>query len=168
MANIIYRETRNILRSAIDEIKEILSENDWDNVNVVRGFNELYDLPFDADKKTAAISVRVSYTIYDDAELGSNAKIRKPLILLDICGSSSGQKEDVCDCLAKELKKGFDYYEYILKDGSVNSKVKNGRIVVNTMSETPINLDMDKDQLNPWDRYRSLITLSCIKSSIEP
>lgn len=167
MSEITYRQTRNIERSLKDYIVEILEDNNWSNINVVKTFDKVYDLPFDADKKTAAISIRVSYTNHDPAEVGSNSTIRKPLILIDVFGSSDGQKEDIVDTLSSELKNGFTYYEYVLENGSVKTKTSNGKIEVNTMSQTPINLDSEKDQLNVWDRYRMLITLNCTKNNIE-
>ena len=167
-----YRETRNIIKSCIEIIKTILSENNYDNANVVRTFKQVYDIPFDPQEKTVVICVRVGITVYDSAEVGSHLLQRKPMVLLDLFCSSGGQLEDLRDLLISNLKYGFDYQEYVLRggettDATYEGHATNGKIIVNTITETEVNLMEDRSDLDIHDRYRSLITLNCIKSSVE-
>ena len=162
-----YRETRNIEASLIEKIENILTENKWNNVEVVKSFARAYSIPINPDEKTAVICIRVGVTTHNSIEVGSDSTFRKPLLLIDLFASSDGQKEDLTDTLVAELKKGWDYTEYTIADGAVESRVRNGKIQVSSLTIAPINFDIDKDQLLPHDRYRNLITLNCIKNSVE-
>jgi hypothetical protein len=92
--------------------------------------------------------------------------------LLDLFCSNGGQLEDLKDLLITNLKTGFDYKEYsvsggVTTDAVLESGMSNGRIVVNSINETEVNLGDDKSNLDIHDRYRSLITLTCTKSVVE-
>jgi len=167
-----YRETRNIIKSCIEFIKVILDENNFDDVSVVKTFKQAYTIPFDPQKSTAVICVRIATTTHNGIEVGSDSTLRRPLILLDLFCANGGQMEDLTDLLISKLKKGFDYSEYALTggvttDATFDGSAKNGRIAVNTITESEINLNDDKADLNIHDRFRNLITLNCLKSSIE-
>jgi hypothetical protein len=167
-----YRESRNIIQSCIEKIRTILLENNFTNVTVAKSFKQIYDAQFDPQLKTVLICVRIGITIYDSVEVGSYASQRKPLLLLDLFCSEGGQLEDLKDLLVSNLKYGFDYKEYstsggVTSDAVFAGKATNGRIRVNNITETEVNLGDDKADLNIRDRYRSLITLNCTKNSIE-
>ena len=167
-----YRQTRNCIQSCIERIREILADNNFSDCTVVKSFKQAYNVNFDPQLKNAVICVRVGITVYDNAEVGSDTFLRKPLLLLDLFCSNGGQLEDLKDLLITNLKTGFDYKEYsvsggITTDAILESGMSNGRIVVNSINETEVNLGDDKSNLDIHDRYRSLITLNCTKSVVE-
>jgi len=169
----VYRETRNIERSASQAIREILSDNNFTKVTVVKSMKEVYDLHFDPKEKEAIISVKVSNTVHQNWELGSLLTQRKPLIIISIYGSSEGQILDLKDLLCSSLKNGFDYYEYTILGGvSVDATYESGatadgKVNVETISDLEVNLGDDKSTLNIRDRHRWQINLSCSKSKLE-
>jgi hypothetical protein len=168
-----YKESRNIEKSCIEAIKIILLEHNYDNVEVVRTFKKVYEIPFDPKKGTAVICVRIGDTSYTGMELGSNLTMREPLILIDLFTSSDGQRLDLKDILISGLKGGFDYYEYttiggVTEDAYYDSgESSNGSIEVNKIGDTPLDFGINKSELDPHDRYRSLITLHCFKTKLE-
>ena len=160
-----YRQSRNIEASLIDYIKTKLDEDGWQDINVTLSFSKVYDL------KLPVICVKVSTTTYSSIELGSNSLLRKPLILINIFGSSESNKLDLKDWLISILKNGFDYYEYTIEkdqDGArVISKIKSGYLSVNSILETDINLGEDKTNLDEHDRYRMQLSLRTTLNVLE-
>lgn len=169
----VYRETRNILKSCMERIREILSDNSYTGVTVVQSFKQVYSLPFDPKQKTVAICVKVSNTIHQNWEVGSFLTMRKPLIIINIFASSGEQGEDIVDLLVDNLKQGFDYFEYTVLGGITENAsyesgaTSDGKINVDTISVVDVNLSDDKSSLDIHDRYRFQINLNCSKSKLE-
>lgn len=168
----LYRQSRCIEASTIEKIKDILIDASWTNTTVVKGFSRAYTIPLDPNKKQAIIAVRVGTTIHTGVELGSNTTNRKPLILIDLFCSNDGQRLDLKDLLIANLKSGWNYTEYtisggVTSDATVGNRTVNGKIRVSEISDTPINFDTDKSNLDPHDRFRHLLTLSCEKTLLE-
>ena len=157
----VYRPSRNIEASTIEYIDHILDENDYTDVQVEKTFSRIYTI------ELPSICVRVGDTEHTKAELGSNTTIRKPLILIDIFATSDGQRLDLKDLLIDQLKSGWDYVEFVIVDGAVESRSRNGRIQVIGMSDTIIDLGVEKSSLDVRDRYRHLISLNCQISKLE-
>ena len=168
-----YRPSRNIEASTIEKIQSILSDNSYTGVTVVLGFKRAYSISLDSKEHNAIISVRCGTTIHEGVELGSVTTKRKPLILIDIFATSDGQRLDLKDLLVANLKGGWNYTEYVITnattsaDASINTRTVNGKIRVESISDTPINFGIDKNQLDPHDRYRHLLTISCEKTKLE-
>lgn len=149
-----YRVSRNIEASFIDFITDSVAI-DWVGVNVCKTFSRVYKL------ELPVVCIRLSDTIHTSAELGSNATVRTPLILIDIFGTSAGNALDLKDYLVKKLKSGIKYFEYTIALGKVTSKVQRGRIRVLRISDTPVNFDIDdKAALDFRDRYRHLLSIN--------
>ena len=169
----VYRETRNILKSCMERIREILSDNLYTNAAVLQSFKQVYDLPFDPKLKQAAICVKVSTTNIQNWEIGSFLTMRKPLIIISIFASNGGQGEDIVDLLVANLKRGFDYYEYVILGGTTTDSSyesgasADGKINVETISIIDVDLADDKSTLDIRDRHRFQINLSCSKSKLE-
>lgn len=169
----VYRETRNILRSCAQKIRQILFDKDYQKATVAFSFKRIYEIPINYETKTAVICIRIGNTIHDGAELGSNLTIRKPLILIDIFGISGAQVEDLKDLLVAGLKEGFNYCEYTVLGGTSedayyeSGETSNGRIEVDKIGDTPLDFGINKSELAPHDRYRHLITLHCYKTLLE-
>ncbi len=171
----VYREERNIEKSLWDAIRLILSgaTPPYSNVSVVKSFKQASKVKLNAEDKNAIIISKVSRTSHIGAEVGSNLTLRKPLIIIDILGTSDGQVKDIKDLLIAELKDGFDYYEYnvlggVTTDATYESgETANGKIIVETISDTEVNTMDDKSLLDVQDRYRWRISLSCYKSLLE-
>jgi hypothetical protein len=159
MAN--YRESRNLEASTIQRIETILTDNNYSGVEVVKTLSKAYDTTL------PVICVRVGDTIHSGAELGTHLTQRKPLILIDVFANSDGQKLDLKDLLISGLKSGFVYYNYVIVDGAVSTKTADGRVVIESIIDTPVDLGVNKSDLDLHDRYRWLISLHCSKTKLE-
>ncbi len=167
-----YRESRSIEASTIEEIERILDENNWTNTDVVKTFKRVYEINLDPNSKQAIVCVRIGNTVHNSAEIGSTTTRRKPLIIIDIFGTSQGQVLDLKDLLLAELKDGWNYTEYEItggttSDATVGSRVVDGRIIVESMDDTQVILSEDLASLDPHDRFRWRITLHCSKTKLE-
>ena len=170
-----YREERNIEQSLWDALRLILSgaTPPYTNVSVVKSFKQASKVKLSAEDKNAIIIAKVSRTSHIGAEVGSNLTLRKPLIIIDVFGTSDRQVKDIKDLLVAELKSGFDYYEWETSGGISSDAIyesgetANGRIIVETISDTEINLGEDKSQVDVQDRFRWRISLNCYKTLLE-
>ena len=168
-----YRQTRNVEKSLIEAIRVILPGNYYDNVTVVKSFKQANKVGLNSEEKNAIICVRVSNTIHEGAEVGSNLTKRKPLAIIDIFGTSDGQIRDIKDLLISELKSGIDYYEYTVIGGDTSDatyesgETTNGRLIVDDIFDEEINFGEDKAQLDIMDRCRWKITLHISKTKLE-
>jgi len=170
-----YREERNIEKSLWDALRLILSgaTPPYTNVSVVKSFKQASKVKLSAEEKNAIIIAKVSRTSHIGAEVGSLLTLRKPLIIIDIFGCSDAQVKDIKDLLISELKSGFNYFEYTTLYG-INSdaiyesgETANGRIIVETISDTEVNLGEDKSQVDVQDKFRWRISLNCSKTLLE-
>jgi glutamate mutase epsilon subunit len=159
-----YRQTRNIEASVIDFLRDEL-ELAWENVNIEKSFSKIYTLTL------PSVCVRVGITSYDPAEIGNNKTIRTAQVLIDIFATDDGMRLDLKDFIIDTIKDGCVYYEFkTAKSGRtsiVEEKEANGRIRVLSIADTPIDFDIDKDKLDPHDRFRHLLTLNISLGRIE-
>jgi hypothetical protein len=155
-----YRPSRNIEASIIDYLKPLFL-TDWGTDRVEKTFAKIYDI------ELPSICVRLSDTAHTEIEIGNTATTRTPLILIDIFTTSDGQRLDIKDWLISKLKNGLPYYNYTIVDGIVDTKVQDGRIRIISISDTGIDLNIDKDKLELHDRFRHLLTLSVSLSKVE-
>lgn len=168
-----YRPTRNIIKSCIEAVRNILANASYTNVTVVKSFKQASNTGLNSEEKNAIICVRVKDTIHEGAEVGSNLTKRKPFILIDLFCTSDGQREDLKDLLITNLKTGINYYEYTVTGGVTSDatyesgETANGKIIIDRIDDTPLNIETDKAQLELIDRYRHLITLHCSKTALE-
>ncbi len=156
----IYRQSRDIEASLIDYLTTEL-EASWTDINVVKTFVEVKTLSL------PSVCIRVGDTSHAKAEIGADSTIRTVQVFIDIFASSDGQRLDIKDFIVEKIKGGCIYYDYVISGGSVQSKTANGRIRVIDIEDSGVNFDIDKDKLDPHDRYRSLITLSISLGRVE-
>ena len=155
-----YRISRNLEASIIDYLATEVSGK-WANVHVEKSFARIYDI------ELPSICVRVGTTAHDKAEIGGNTTIRTPQILIDIFATSDGQRLDIKDFVVEKIKAGMPYYDYTITNGEVTDKTENGRIRILDIDDTPIDFDVDKDELEVHDRFRHLLTLSISLGRVE-
>ncbi len=155
-----YRYSRNIEASLIDYLKEQFAI-DWTGISVEKTFAKIHTLPL------PSICIRLSTTVHEKAEIGDNATIRNPLILIDIFGTSDGNRLDLKDYIVEKIKAGCPYYDYVIANGATQSKTLNGRIRVLNIEDSPINFDIEKDKLDTHDRFRHLLELSITIGKVE-
>jgi hypothetical protein len=171
MAN--YREERNIEKSLWEAIRTILTNASYTKVTVVKSFKQASKVALNAEDKNAVIVAKVSRTSHIGAEIGSNLTMRKPLIIIDIFGTSDGQVKDLKDLLIENLKSGFTYTEWTISGGVTSDAVyesgetATGKIIIETINDTEVNLGEDRSQVDVQDRYRWRITLNCYKTLLE-
>jgi len=160
-----YRHTRNIEASLIDFIKIKLEEDGWKSINVEKSFARVYKL------QLPVILIKVPTTNYEKLEVGSNIILRNPVIYIEIFGSDDGNKLDLKDWVIDTIKNGFDYYEYTIEKqedgGKVTRKDKVGYVFIRRITETEVNLGVDKSSLDEHDRYRTLLTINATLNYIQ-
>jgi len=155
-----YRPTRNIKASIIQYLEAELASA-WSNVNVEEDFARVYTISL------PVICITTGVSSHPKAEIGSDSTVRETSILIDIFATSNVQSSDLTDFLVEKLKGGCVYYNYTITDGAVSSKIADGRIRVKDIDVTPLNLTTPRNTLDPYDRYRNLITLSVGLGKIE-
>lgn len=171
MAN--YRQERNIEKSLFQTIRTILTNASYTKITVVKSFKQASKVNLNSEDKNGVIVARVSRTAHQYWEVGSNLTCRRPLIIIDILGSSDGQIKDIKDLLISNLKDGFNYYEWTTTGGITENatyesgETANGRIIIEEISDTEVNLGEDKSSLPIEDRYRWRITISSYKTVLE-
>ena len=160
-----YRQSRNLEKSIRDYIKTYLTNSapDWTDLDVIKTFAQIKN-----DKLTPPIiCVRCGVEDHAKIQLGNNSTLRTTQILIDIFGSSDGNKADIKDWLIEILKDGCSYNEYVITNGIVDSQTETGRIRVINIEDTPINLDDNKNNLDTIDRYRQLLTIEISTGKVE-
>ncbi len=156
----LYRISRNIEASLIDYLKPLFNI-DWNSDRLEKTFTRIYNI------ELPSICVRVGTSSHPKAQIGDDSTIRTIQVLIDIFAKSDGQRLDIKDWLITKLKTGCPYYEYTINNGTVESKTQNGRIRVLDISDTPINFDTDKNDLDVHDRFRHLLTLTISLGRVE-
>lgn len=155
-----YRQSRNIEASIIEYLTTQLATDSW-VVTVEKTFSKIYKI------NLPSICVRVGDTLHDRIEIGSTSTKRTATVLIDLFCQDDGQRLDLKDYLQSILKSGLVYYEYIIVNRVVDSKTANGRISVLEIIDTPINSDVDRDDLDIHDRFRHLLSLQINLSTVE-
>lgn len=156
----LYRISRNLEASFIDFLKSKLTE-DWNINRVEKTFAKIYDI------EVPSICIRVGDTTHSKVEIGGNATIRNVPVLVDIFATSDGQRLDLKDYIVGIIKNGLDYYEYEIENGVIKTKTVNGRIRVLEISETLIDFDTNKSELEAHDRFRYLLTFTISLGRVE-
>lgn len=157
--------TRNIEFSCIQYIEDVIkNDGDWSGITVVAGFNRAYN----NDVSLPIITVRVNDTSNESAEIGDTSYFRYPQVLVNLFCTSDSQRLDLKDFLVKKLVQGFSYNEYSITNGNIHLKGENGKIIVQKpVRDNPESPEMNKNTLHRKDRFRHLITLSCMRPIIE-
>jgi len=159
-----YRQTRNLEASLIDHVQTEINKS-WSGVTVEKSFTRVYELTL------PVVCLRINTTTYEKAEVGDDNLIRTAQIVIDLFANDDGQREDLKDYIISILKNGCVYNDYTTEKSGRTTTVKtatpNGRIRVLTITENPINFDIDRDKLSVHDRYRHIITLTVSLGRIE-
>ena len=159
MAN-TYRPTRNIEASLVDFLSVNFSV-DFSGVSVEKVFSRVYDTAL------PVVCVLINTTIHDKAEIGSDSTTRKVTAFLHLFCTSDGQREDFADYIVNKIKGGFIYYDYVINNGSIQSKTANGRIRVLSVETSKIDFDTNPSELDVYDRYRGLVELTLSLGRVE-
>lgn len=154
-----YRPTRNYETSTKDYIEDNMVD-DWSSVNVYRGWGNV------SGNNLPAVTVRSGLNTHRRVGLGSFSTSRSMTLLIDVFATSDGQGLDLKDYLISLLKKSWDYKEYDVTNATSTFNL-NGKIVCESINDTPVNLDTDKSNLDKIDRYRYLITITCTTNRVE-
>ena len=157
----IYRESRNYEASVIHFIESKLVEANWTGITVLKTFAKVYEISL------PSICVRLGDTVHTKVELGSDSTYREPQILIDIFAENDGQRLDLKDFLVSIFKSGLVFNEYTITNGVISDTAPTGRIRVLEISDTPLNFNTDKSDLDAKDRYRHLISLDVSTGKVE-
>lgn len=160
-----YRQTRNILASFIDAIETKLSDGGFTGITVQKHYKNIKEVTL------PVVVVSVADTVHERIETGSHTMWRRPIIVLDLFCQNGGQQEDLKDFLITNLKTGIVNYSYTTvlegREYVVDTKTANGRVSVLEITDEVLDMETDKNELNPIDRHRARITLSCAVSKVE-
>lgn len=160
----VYRIDRNIIKSVLKKITTLM-ESEYPTATVVKSFKEV------SSTSLPCICVRSGMEAHRKVEIGNNSTMRKKTVLLDIFATSDGERSDIKDYLIDNLKSGFPYYEYVISSSGrtvvVYSETQNGRLTIESIEDTPINFENDRDTVAEIDRYRHLLTLIVSTNNVE-
>lgn len=164
-----YRISRNIEASVIDFLNEVLhlANVGWKHITVEKTFKRIYGLQMDENTQHAAICVRVLGSIHHKAEVGDNATWREVTVMLDIFATSDGQREDLKDYIIEYIKHGVPYYKYVIQGEGAPIKALAGRLRILKIEDTPVNFNVEKNQLQVVDRYRHALAITMSTGKIE-
>ncbi len=154
-----YRKSRNIEASIIQALNTDI-QLDWTGITVEKTFKKVYTID------PPVVCIRVGDTDHNWVEIGTNQTRRVVQVLIDVFGSSDGNRLDLKDYIVSKSKGGFVYNEYVVS-GTINSAVANGRLIVTDIQDTPVNFDVDLHTLTPHDRYRHQIVLEVATDNVE-
>ena len=155
-----YRQTRNIEASVIDYIRSQMTGS-WSNIEIAKTWDSVRDFSL------PVVLVRCGTTLHNPVEAGSHATWREPIVLIDIFAPNDGLRLDLKDYLIDILRGGCPYYLYEIENGSVKNKTLSGRLRVTNIDDDPINFDIDKNNIDIYERYRHLITLTVATGKVE-
>ena len=160
-----YRISRNLETTLLEYIDAQLTAGGWTGVGVEKTFARIYDIAL------PSICLRVQDTDHDPVEIGSDSTVRTVMVLIDLFGTSDGNRLDLKDFLISVLKGGCPYYEFVTttsgRNSSVDTRTLNGRIRVLNIDDTPVNFEIEKSDLDNHDRFRHRIVLTISLGQIE-
>ena len=154
-----YRPTRNIETSTKDFLTTQINAN-FTNVNVYSDFAEV------SGNNLPAVTVTSGIPIHNRVGLGSFATSRDALLLIDVFANDAGFLKDLTDFLVGILKKSWNYNEYTVTN-HVSSSTTAGKLVCKSIQSAPVNLGVNKSDLDKVDRNRSLITIVVTNGKVE-
>ncbi len=163
MSQVTYLTTRNIWRSAKEYLENKASDESLD-VKIAASFEYAYEKD---NEGTAMITVGVEDVISTRKEIGSNELLKTYRLVVDIFGTSQGEKLDLTDWVEESLKSGFKYYEYVvdspdstnLINASVVTKTEIGKIEIKGyLSNRNVRLGND---CSKRDQHRRVILFQC-------
>jgi len=159
----VYRQSRNFEASIVTFLTAELLV-DWSGVAVEKSFAKVAS-EFGDD--TPVVCVQVGITTHQKAEIGTDSTVRDPLVIIDIFANNDGQRLDLKDYIIEKVKSGMTYYAFTVVNNIITAQVDSGNIVVKSITDTPIDLDADKQSLDKVDRYRHRITLTTTTNIVE-
>ena len=156
----MYRLSRSIEASIIDQIQEALVDANWLNIRVEKAFARVYD------KSTPCLLIEVTSRPMKTREIGSKKVFPDAEITMRFFAENDGQREDFTDWLIGEDAGLFldtmDYYSYTIEAGETIIKDLKGKMRF-TITQNR------KEFLNTWttdtveklDQHRQLIVMQC-------
>ena len=159
--SIIYKESRNICLSIIYYIEaELLADGLNTEYEVMKSFKNVYDT------ELPVICVRNGIRIPSTGEIGSVNTVKNNNIHIDIFAKDGAGKSDMRDWLISVLESGCDYYTNVADNDGEIAKTLAGKLVINNIEESPINLNTDKSKLADHDKHRTLITITATTGKV--
>lgn len=155
----VYRASRNYEISTTSFLTTQINAN-FTGVNVYRSHGEV------TDNNLPCVTVRRGLITHNRVELGSFSTRREVLLLIDIFGTSEGNLLDLTDFVVSQLKGSWNYLEFTVT-GGVSSSTITGKINCVSISDEPVNLGVDKSDLDRVDKYRSLLSVVCTANKVE-
>ena len=154
-----FRTSRNVEISTLQFLETQL-EAAWDNLEVVKSFNQAYD----KNVNPPIVAVYLERTNDKRREIGSTALSPTYAIAIDVFATSDGQRIDLADFIVDKLKDGWVYNSYAHQSGSPQTLVAtaDGRIsVISFDNNSPIRFG---GNVEAKDRFRHSIQATVRKS----
>lgn len=149
-----YRISRNIEKSIIDYITTELTTDGWVGIYVEKVFAQVYEGKF------PCILVNVSNRPDTRREIGSNTLSKFFNIEIRIFANDDGQRLDLSDWLLDKVMPGIVYYQYVITNGVVSSKIAKGRINILEITSNRKEL-VNLEGLSKEDKFRHLLVTRC-------
>jgi len=154
-----YRESRNLEKSLIDWLQDILLKRDWKNVRVEKVFKDVYKTKDnEGNVKLPAILVNVISTETRNLQIGSSKHHNDYTIYFRIFGDNDGQRLDLTDFLLEELEEDIDYYQFTISQGEIVNKNAVGKIAVLRITRNEKEF-VNTEAVEKEDRYRQLLAI---------
>jgi len=154
-----YRTSNNFEISTTDFITTQVNAN-FTGVNVYADSGEV------TGNNLPCVVVSSGVPIHNRVEVGSFSTRRDVLMLVEVYALNHKFMNDLVDFLVGILKKSWDYNEYCVVN-HVSSYTTTGKIVCNSITDAPVNLGINKSELDKIDRYRHLISVVCTTNKTE-
>jgi hypothetical protein len=136
--------------SIIDKITSDLIADGW-IVRVEKSFAEVYK------GKLPCICISEEDSDVKRREIGSNSYLEDILVSIRIFAENDGQRLDLAAWMLSKIMPGTNYYEYVISNGVVSSKVLKGTISVLEVTANRKELK-NTDNLDVMDRYRHILS----------
>jgi len=149
---------RNVELSTIYYI-ETQIDNNWTGIEVVKSFLSAYD------KTLPVVCIRLINALTDRLEVGSTTLDNEYGFMIDIFGTSDGQRIDLADFIVDKLKDGWVYYTHAhtVGDNTSLARTSDGRISVKLFTDNS-RVDFGTDEIENPDRFRHRIGVNVRKS----
>jgi len=152
----------SIFRNIENSLKEFLDYSiDENSVTDINGNN----IPIYVGRRESSDWTLPCITVYLDNEsserafIGSNERLNKYLIIIDIFATNEGERLDLASWLKDTINDGFRYYDYTPSESTPNSPIKISNKLVNIDFLTNARVALGQN-VSPEDAHRHRISVS--------
>jgi len=152
-----YRISRNIERSFLDQIKDLLPDGDWENVRVEKTFVDAYKKGSDGSFLLPCIVINVLESRAKRLEISSKTYLKYITVNFRVFGTDDGNRLDLKDWLFEQIENyDFIYYTYEIVD-NIPMGTEAGKIVITKIFDDKKEMQ-NSETLVQADKFRHIIS----------